>query len=214
MDVTEEKTKKFNTKKIKKMYDDMAKNYDSIAKDAETIYSKIMYKWILEKVSSKNLKILALGCGTGLAEVPFLDKGYEVTGIDLSEKMIEMARKRPFKKLIVQDIEKSIDTDKNYDVVLLFGVTEFIRNPLKLFKNIHKKLNDDGVFALTIPKKPKSGEETPFWMYNKEGIESIFDKAGFEVIGRKEFFGWHNKKSVVYDKPVDYFGYLLKKNNL
>lgn len=205
------RTKKFDKKEVKEMYDGIANNYDSIARDANFVYSEIMYEWILEKVGSKHLKILALGCGTGLAEAPFLEKGHEVTGIDLSEKMIELAKKRPFKKLIVQDLESSINTEENYDLILLLSVTEFISNPLKLFKNVHEKLKDDGIFALTIPEKPKSGEETPFCMYDKKEIESIFNEAGFEVLDRKEFFGWHNKKSVVYDKPVNYFGYLLKK---
>ena len=201
----------FTKKEVKEMYNKASAGYDSMAKDSGFVYSEIMYEWILKNVDSKHLKILALGCGTGLGELPFLDKGYEVTGVDLSEKMIDLAKKRPFKKLMVQDIESSINTKENYDIILLLSVMEFIKNPLKLFKNIHKRLNDSGIFALTIPKKPKSGEETPFSMYNKKEIELIFKKSGFKIIGCREFFGWHNKKSVVYKKPVYYYGYLLKK---
>ena len=203
--------KKISVEEVRSMFEGIAKGYDSLAKDSKVIYPKIMYNWVLENVHSKDLKILALGCGTGLAELPFLEAGYEVTGIDLSKKMIEQAKKRPFKKLIVQDIESSINTKEKYNIILLLSVMEFILNPLRLFKNVHKKLNDNGVFALTIPKKPKSGEETPFGMYNKKEIELIFKKSGFKIIECKEFFGWHNKKSVVYKKPVYYYGYLLKK---
>ena len=201
----------FTKKEVKEMYNKASAGYDSMAKDSGFVYSEIMYEWILKNVDSKHLKILALGCGTGLGELPFLDKGYEVTGVDLSEKMIDLAKKRPFKKLVVQDIESFINAEEKYNIILFLSVMEFIRNPLKIFKNIHEMLADDGVFALTIPKKPKSGEETPFGMYNKKEIELIFKKSGFKIIGCKEFFGWHNKKSVVYKKPVYYYGYLLKK---
>jgi len=155
---------KISVEEVRSMFESIAEGYDSLAKDSKVVYPKIMYNWVLENVHSKDLKILALGCGTGLAELPFLEAGYEVTGIDLSKKMIEQAKKRPFKKLIVQDIEEPIETDEIYDVVLLFGVMEFIHDSLNLFKNIKKKLNDDGIFAITIPIKFEPSDKTRLTM--------------------------------------------------
>ena len=43
-----------------------------------------------KKVSS----ILDIGCGTGSHALPFADMGYAVTGVDISEDMLEIARKK------------------------------------------------------------------------------------------------------------------------
>ena len=49
-------------------------------------YSKIIPKTILDG-----------GCGTGGHAIPLAERGYEVTGIDLSEEMINIAKEKASK---------------------------------------------------------------------------------------------------------------------
>jgi len=44
--------------------------------------------------SSKGGNLLDLGCGTGNHAVPLADRGYTVTGVDLSDAMLERAREK------------------------------------------------------------------------------------------------------------------------
>jgi SAM-dependent methyltransferase len=65
--------------------------------------------------------ILDVGCGTGkplaLADF-FIGKGYRVTGIDGSQKMIRLCRKRfPDQRFIVQDM-RSLNLNEQFDAII------------------------------------------------------------------------------------------------
>jgi len=51
-------------------------------------------KGILERSGIREGLVVDLGCGTGLLARNLIDAGYDVFGIDISEAMIEIARKR------------------------------------------------------------------------------------------------------------------------
>ena len=67
----------------------------------DVIYSKKNYKaetnlvsQIIKKFHSPNTNILDIGCGTGEHTLELLKKGYKVTGIDLSNEMLKIAKKK------------------------------------------------------------------------------------------------------------------------
>ena len=67
----------------------------------DVIYSKKNYKaeanfisQIIKKFHSPNINILDIGCGTGEHTLELLKKGYKVTGIDLSNEMLKIAKKK------------------------------------------------------------------------------------------------------------------------
>ncbi|MEO8402022.1 MAG: class I SAM-dependent methyltransferase [Gammaproteobacteria bacterium] len=65
------------------------------------------------------ITILDLGCGTGepIAQF-FIEKGFKVTGVDGSHKMIELCKKRfPNERWIVSDM-REINLKEQFDVIL------------------------------------------------------------------------------------------------
>ncbi len=67
----------------------------------DVIYSKKNYKaeanlisQIIKKFHTPNIKILDIGCGTGEHTLELLKKGYKVTGIDFSNEMLKIAKKK------------------------------------------------------------------------------------------------------------------------
>ena len=67
----------------------------------DVIYSKKNYKaeanltsQIIKKFHAPNIKILDIGCGTGEHTLELLKKGYKVTGIDFSNEMLKIAKKK------------------------------------------------------------------------------------------------------------------------
>lgn len=94
----------------KDLFDSWSINYNkSIIKSEEegtypfAGYSKIKYQ-ILDIISKKTTaKILDMGIGTGQITSPLYDLGYEITGVDLSEKMINIAQKKMPKAIFVCD---------------------------------------------------------------------------------------------------------------
>ncbi len=57
--------------------------------DERTVWKQIFEKSLF---SGKRLKVLDVGTGTGFLALLFAEMGYEVTGIDLSEGMLEKAK--------------------------------------------------------------------------------------------------------------------------
>ena len=67
----------------------------------DVIYSKKNYKaetnlisQIIKKFHSPNINILDIGCGTGEHTLELLKKRYKVTGIDLSNEMLKIAKQK------------------------------------------------------------------------------------------------------------------------
>ena len=204
-----------NTSKIKKAYDIVSKKYNELTFADKYNAHKKLAKLGLKYYKKENAKVLDLGCGTGLSSIEFFKKKFKVTGIDISKGMLIEAKKYPYTKLIHQNLEKPLKVQDNYfDIIILAGIMEFIKNPLKLFLEIKSKLKKEGIFILTIPKKyPKHSylrEKLKRKSYSQEEIEKIFYKANFTKIKQKQIFGYHKK--ILNKKEKSYFYlYVLKR---
>ena len=200
-----------DAKQIKKIYSNLAKEYNSIIKNkAKYIAYKKISKLTIKHLNKKNARILDLGCGTGLSSIEFLKKGYKVTGVDIAKGMISEAKKLPFEKFVCQNIETPLNvSDDSFDAVTLVGVMEFIENPTQLFKEVNKKLIQEGVFALTLPKKMSKNSQLNIKSYYKKEIEKIIKTTNFKIIETHKFFGYRKN-----NENVEYYGYILKKNEI
>lgn len=104
-------------------------------------------------------EILEIGCGEGGNLKPFLEKGCNVTGVDILETKIKNAekfyREHPLRqklKLIASDIYDPPEIlDKQYDVVFMRDVLEHIHNQEKFMNYAKRFLKPDGLFFLGFP---------------------------------------------------------------
>ncbi|MDP3560211.1 MAG: methyltransferase domain-containing protein [Legionellaceae bacterium] len=100
--------------------------------------------------------ILDLGCGTGepIAQF-FIEKGFKVTGVDGSQKMIELCKKRfPNESWIVSDM-RNINLQQQFDAILAWHSFFHLDHDSqrKMFKIFASHIKPGGVLAFT------SGEE-------------------------------------------------------
>lgn len=121
------------------------KNYTA---EVEYIHSLIM------EYSKNSKRILDLGCGTGKHDFMLAKKGYSITGIDMSESMINIAKRdNNYSKLNLEfqvgDI-RNIKLNKMHDVVIsLFHVASYQKTNsdiLKYFRTAHSHLKNQGLF--------------------------------------------------------------------
>lgn len=120
------------------------------------------YSLFEENLSDVNGEILDLGCGSGRDAKHFIDKGYEVTALDLSPVLAEKASKYIGQKVIVGDMKDLDYIDRFIGIwacASLLHLTE--SEVLETVKRCHKALKKDGVLYASF----KYGEKN----YEKDG---------------------------------------------
>ncbi|MCA9801251.1 MAG: methyltransferase domain-containing protein [Cyanobacteria bacterium HKST-UBA02] len=77
----------------------------------------------LELAGSKPCRVLDLGCGTGLLCDAFAGRGHEVTGVDPSAAMLEVARTKPQASKIewVEAVAQDFRSSKRFDLIIMTG---------------------------------------------------------------------------------------------
>lgn len=102
----------------------------------------------------KPRKILDLGCGTGSHALILAQHGYQVTGIDRSNTMIERAKRRAEEANIkadffVQDMRAIKLTEKFDCAICMFGGFGYLlthADLVKLFSSLTDRLHEHGLF--------------------------------------------------------------------
>ncbi len=104
------------------------------------------------KADGGNL-VADIGCGSGLVSKGLLEMGYEVTGMDISEAMLENARKIPGLKLVVGDIENLPFADASFDKIICLGVITYLPDERKALAELHRILKPGGLLILAVRNK-------------------------------------------------------------
>lgn len=135
--------------------------YDAIAETFSHTRNKPWYEMAGFKDLIKEGKILDLGCGNGRLYDVFMDNPkIHYTGVDFSEKLIDLAKYR-YKdlkgknapKFVVADLTEFKLPEKSYDAIILFASYHHIMNRkerLELLGRINKALKDDGIVIITV----------------------------------------------------------------
>jgi SAM-dependent methyltransferase len=99
-------------------------------------------------------RILDLCCGTGQIAKGLIERGYCVTGIDGSERMLEFARENaPDAEFIRADARSFERTGSFSAVISAFDSLNHIMSieELKMvFRNVHAVIDDDGIFLFDL----------------------------------------------------------------
>ncbi|MCW5823675.1 MAG: class I SAM-dependent methyltransferase [Cyanobacteria bacterium TGS_CYA1] len=137
------------------------------------------------------ISVLDLGCGTGLASVPFIDRNDLVTGVDFSPGMIEVCKKRKFENLICQSINEELAvTDDSFNLTICLGAFEFVENAKFLLDQVFRKLRAGGIFAFTIPTSKEPCERLKIQYFTVEEMEKDLKETGFTLLEVESFLGW------------------------
>lgn len=111
-------------------------------------------------------KILDLGCGIGTSteNILKLNQNIEVTGIDVSEKMIELARKKnPKASFIQMNMEQLNFAEGSFDYVISFSAILLLSESslLNTLHEVSKVLKVGGKFVFTLVEGHKKNQEIP-----------------------------------------------------
>ena len=135
------------------------------------------------------LRVLDLGCGTGLAGLLFKPRAARLTGIDLSPAMIEKARARDvYDSLIVGDIETALGGE--YDLILAADTLVFLGDLRPVFAAVADHLAPGGFFLFTTEAKEGQRGGPGFelgpkrrWRHGEAYLRQAAKTAGLSVAG-------------------------------
>jgi len=169
------------------VFDIIAKGYDEwykggIGKFADEAETRLAFDLFSPK---KNYRVLDVGCGTGNFSLKLAARGCRVTGIDLSEGMLEVARKKA-EEIKPEVLFKPMDVynlgfpDNHFDGVFSMAAFEFIAEPAKAYSEMFRVLKPGGSLLIgTINPESKWGE-----LYLSEDFRknSVFKYASFTTM--------------------------------
>lgn len=120
--------------------------------EAPKLFYKVFKRFFAGKISAGS-NVLDLCCGTGqLAAI--LSKDYNVTGLDLSEKMLDIARTNAKKADFILADACNFNMNKRFDAVIsAFDSINHIMSEdgiLSCFKSVKKCLKENGYFLFDI----------------------------------------------------------------
>ena len=174
---------------VKQGYNKAAEHYAASRDQFEN--TKYLDK--LNALLSSNSHILDIGCGAGKPiDSYFVSKGHSVTGIDLSEKMIDLARENvPEASYKVQDMTQLKENDYSVDAVVSFYA--IFHTPRETHQELFKKINSflptNGLLLVSMGSSEWEGKEENFhgidmyWShYDAKKNRKIVENSGFQVI--------------------------------
>jgi SAM-dependent methyltransferase len=101
-------------------------------------------------------RVLDVGCGTGIHSIELARRGYEVLGVDLSQKMIEVAREKSRAAGVtgvyfLQADATRLEFEEEFDAVIaMYGVISYFtcdENLLEFLRSLRRALKKGGVFV-------------------------------------------------------------------
>ncbi|ACS89254.1 MULTISPECIES: class I SAM-dependent methyltransferase [Thermococcus] len=136
---------------------------DYYLQEAFTKHTKKEIDFLLEEFKlPEGAKILDVGCGVGRHSLELAKRGYRVTGVDISQKMLEKAEERAQKEGVEVEFIKADATkfarNEKFDAAvclcegafsLLGSSDDPIEHDLAILRNVYKSLKPGGKFILT-----------------------------------------------------------------
>ena len=159
-----------------------------------------------------NGTVLDVGCGNGIISLQLGKQGYQVHGIDMSDKSIENAkRKNPFSNVTfsVVDAESLRAAGQRYKAIVCSEVLEHLHQPAGLVKQLHEILDDNGILLVTVPngKGPRESLVTkPFLRLRKKN-----NWAWRSVMGLKKSLGYSGTTIQSDNDNLDHIQFFTRK---
>lgn len=201
---------------IQQGYDKIAEKYADWSRKVRLEEREKYTRYLLDHLP-KGANVLELGCGSGKPTTQHLAAQFKMTGVDISAKQIQLARKNVAgTRFILSDMNKLDFPPNNFAGVCAFYVfNHFPREELpEMLGKIARWLQPGGLFVASfgISDEAEFFEEDwlgapTFWSsHPPEKTRALIEKAGFKIVSaelesEKEFGEEVTLLWVVAQKP-------------
>ncbi|MBN2122455.1 class I SAM-dependent methyltransferase [Candidatus Micrarchaeota archaeon] len=181
---------------------DVGAKYDKIA--GEYLKTKtddtLIFARKLEEQLEPGSRILDAGCGAGIPIAKYLSGKFEVFGIDISAKQIELAKRlvpnAKFKKADM--LEPGFENEYFDGIICMYSLIHVDRRKhLEILRKFYELLKTPGYLLVCMHLEESEGEEDylgtkMFWSgYGRKRNIELLKKCGFTILWEKD---WANPR--------------------
>lgn len=168
-----------------------------------------LYNIFLKNLPYNKGKILDLGCGSGRDSKYFLENGFELVAMDISEELGKRASEYIGQKVIIQDMRELNYQDEFIGVWACASLLHLDENEIvETLKKIFKSLKRDGIVYISF----KYGDKN----YEKDGRKfTCFTYEKFIKIGKEfesKILQWFITEDVRADRKNEKWFNIVLKN--
>ena len=174
---------------IQALFDSYADHFDEhVAGMLDYQVPQLMYDCLAAQYDLSRMKwqVLDLGCGTGLVGELFKSSAMNLTGIDLSEKMLEVAAQKGCYDALIQGdiIPYLLDHPFTYDLILAGDVVVYYGDLSSLFAAVKSALKQGGLFVFNVEKGTDKSYVMKMGRFQHQlsYLKEIIEENGFQVI--------------------------------
>ena len=162
--------------------DKTRRDYNLIAEEFSRSRDKLWEELrFLDGYVGESERVLDLGCGNGRLYELFRKKNIDYYGIDISERLIEIAKKRyPQAKFWAADALNLPFFDNFFDKVISIAVFHHVpskQSRLKFLKEVKRVLKPDGTFILIVWNLNSFDKSLTFLKY---GLKKILKRSSLD----------------------------------
>lgn len=181
--------------KSKSSYDKLASSYDSTYYGGK--HARKLYDLVIKAMNRfEYTSVLDVGCGTGnlLSEI-LKRKKVGIAGIDISEKMLEIAKKRLGEETDLRngDSEHLPWKNNSFDMVICTDSFHHYPDPKAVLNEIRRVLNTGGKVIIADPWAPTPFRQIanlilPFnkggdvRLYSESEMKNLLEEHGFKLV--------------------------------
>ena len=172
-------------------YETLAAMYDALMDDVDYEAWADYIDRMLQKHGGPGKRLLDLGCGTGCISIPLAQRGYQVTGVDISEEMLAAAREKS--RALQLDIDwrkQDLTSLQLFDeagnemvfdaAIATFDVFNHLTDPedlQMLFHTLNPLLTDEGVllFDVQTPYKLREYLGNHIFTLHRDDVEYMWE---------------------------------------
>lgn len=163
-------------------YEAWAETYDQELSENDYAQPQRCAAALINHVDKRDIRILDIGCGTGLSGVALKNLGFSnIDGCDFSSLMIEKAKDTDvYQRLFEADINKKLDIEtKTYDAAVAVGVLSFAHVRTDALREMLRIIKTGGILVIGLNEK--------YWSHDKVGekLEKLADEQVLEILSQE-----------------------------
>lgn len=170
---------------VTKTFDDYAERFESHLGHLRYSGPELLWNAVTARETRTELRVLDLGCGTGLCGRQFRKIADRLVGVDLSPQMLERAQKKGgYDELHCVDVIRFLDNSDPFDLIIAGDLLIYIGDLRPVFAATRSRISSGGRFAFTIERGDDheiSVSRSHRYVHSETYVRSVLAETGWRL---------------------------------